>query len=155
MPPNGTMYLNITALGCTPRRNAGNPLPEAIVLRKHYFFGFRPARTYLYSEFDSRSWSAHLGMGNETYGYSIAGASAGRERLCTHMMAACAAWQPVGSCKTASPAGCNPVGTRVCWRWQSDDCAHDAQSRGCSWYAEHPQCRLATSMREHAETHPK
>ena len=73
MPPNGTMYLNITALGCTPRRNAGNPLPEAIVLRKHYYFGYRPARTYLYSEFDSRSWSAHLGMGNETYGHSIAG----------------------------------------------------------------------------------
>ena len=30
-------------------------------------------RTYLYSEFDSRSWSAHLGMGNETAGYAIAG----------------------------------------------------------------------------------
>ena len=43
------------------------------MLRKHYFFGFRPARTYLYSEFDSRTWSAHLGMGNETAGYAIAG----------------------------------------------------------------------------------
>lgn len=69
------MRLSRALCRCTPASNAGNPLPDAIVLRKHYYFGFRPARTYLYSEFDSRSWSAHLGMGNETAGYAIAGAS--------------------------------------------------------------------------------
>ena len=75
VPANGTVYLNITSPTCSPSGNAANPLPDANVLKKHYYFGFRPAKTWLYGEFDSRDWAAHLGMGNETHGFSIAGAA--------------------------------------------------------------------------------
>lgn len=73
VPANGTVYLNISASSCWLPSNAANPLPNARVLKKHYYFGFRPALTWLYGEFDSREWAAHLGMGNETHGLALAG----------------------------------------------------------------------------------
>lgn len=75
VPANGTVYLNISASSCWLPSNAANPLPNARVLKKHYYFGFRPALTWLYGEFDSREWAAHLGMGNETHGLALAGAN--------------------------------------------------------------------------------
>ena len=44
------------------------------MLKKHHYFGFRPARTDLYNEFDKRNWAAYLGMGDEKAGWTIAGA---------------------------------------------------------------------------------
>ena len=73
VPRNVTIYLNITAPSCQPISNVGNRLPDAVVLKKHYYFGYRPAKTGLYGEFDTRDWAAHLGMGNETHGFAIAG----------------------------------------------------------------------------------
>ena len=73
VPANTTVFLNITGTDCRPQGNAANPLPKATVLKKHYYFGYRPSRTWLYGEFDTRDWAAHLGMGNETNGFSIAG----------------------------------------------------------------------------------
>ena len=82
IPANGTLYLNITSSSCRLLGNAANPLPEAVVLKKHYYFGFRPAMTGSYGEFDARDWAAHLGMGNETHGFAIAGGGSFTVLLC-------------------------------------------------------------------------
>ena len=37
------------------------------------YFDKRPAMTYKYGVFDQRTWTAHIGMGNETQGSAIAG----------------------------------------------------------------------------------
>ena len=85
VPANGTVYLNVTATNCRLQGNAGNPLPNAVVLKKHYYFGFRPSRTWQYGEFDSRDWAAHIGMGNETTGFALAGEGGHATRCCVYM----------------------------------------------------------------------
>ena len=37
------------------------------------YFDKRPAMTFKYGVFDQRTWTAHIGMGNETQGSAIAG----------------------------------------------------------------------------------
>ena len=43
------------------------------VLKTLSYFDKRPAMTYKYGVFDQRTWTAHIGMGNETQGSAIAG----------------------------------------------------------------------------------
>ena len=56
-----------------PFDNSHLPLPDGVVLKPHFYFGFRPRRTNLYSMFDRRNWAAYLGMGDEPAGWAIAG----------------------------------------------------------------------------------
>lgn len=73
VPVSGILFMNITASSCTAFGNSHLPLPDGVVLKPHHYFGFRPNRTNLYSMFDRRNWAAHLGMGDEPEGWSIAG----------------------------------------------------------------------------------
>ena len=73
VPVSGVLFMNITATRCEAFGNSKLPLPEGVVLKPHHYFGFRPARTNLYSMFDRRNWGAYLGMGDEPAGWSIAG----------------------------------------------------------------------------------
>lgn len=73
VPVSGVLFMNITAVHCQPNGNSHLPLPDGVVLKPHHYFGFRPARTNLYSMFDRRNWAAYLGMGDEPAGWAIAG----------------------------------------------------------------------------------
>lgn len=73
LPISGTIFLNITATHCGAFGNSHLPLPEGVVLKMHHYFGFRPQRTNLYSNFDRRNWATYLGMGDEPKGWAIAG----------------------------------------------------------------------------------
>ena len=61
------------------------------VLKTHGYYDKRPAQTLKYGEFDQRTWTAHIGMGNETVGSAIAGVpSSGGcigDRACLQMCA--------------------------------------------------------------------
>lgn len=69
LPVDGVAYLNVTGTDCipTPARPSGR------IIRRQSYYGFRPARTYMYGEFDHRTWTAYVGMGNETSGVALAG----------------------------------------------------------------------------------
>ena len=55
------------------------------VLKTHSYYDKRPAMTLKYGEFDQRTWTAYVGMGNETVGSAVAGAPpAGRGRVRAH-----------------------------------------------------------------------
>lgn len=71
LPVDGVAYLNVTGTDCipTPARPSGR------IIRRQSYYGFRPARTYMYGEFDHRTWTAYVGMGNETSGVALAGAT--------------------------------------------------------------------------------
>ena len=59
-------------------------LPAGRVLKVHGYYDKRPALTLKYGVFDQRTWTAYVGMGNETAGSAIAGAPcAGRARHLT------------------------------------------------------------------------
>lgn len=69
LPVAGIIYFNVTGNDCepTPARPAGR------IIKRQNYYGFRPARTYLYGEFDHRTWTAYVGMGNETSGVALGG----------------------------------------------------------------------------------
>lgn len=71
LPYAGILFLNVTGSSCLP----APAKPAGRVTMRHSFYGFRPARTYLYGEFDQRTWTAYVGMGNETSGVALAGES--------------------------------------------------------------------------------
>ena len=75
VPVSGVLYLNITATACSPTSNSALPLPEGLILKPHYYFAARPALSTIFSEWESRDWSVHLGMGWEASGWAIAGVS--------------------------------------------------------------------------------
>lgn len=68
--PNAVTYLNITTSGCFSA-----PVPNGRVLKTHHYYSKRPYQTYMYGEFDANTWTAHIGMGNETQGTALAGMS--------------------------------------------------------------------------------
>ena len=71
LPHEGVAYLNITT---TPDQCVPSPsYPAGRIIKRQSYYGFRPARTYLYGEFDTRTWTAYVGMGNETDGIAMAG----------------------------------------------------------------------------------
>lgn len=89
VPVSGIFFMNITATSCQPFGSSHLPLPDGVVLKPHHYFGFRPERTNLYSMFDRRNWAAHLGMGDETAGWAIAGENVvtPRQTLCVQLPA--------------------------------------------------------------------